>query len=193
MSSIRKSIADAVSASGWPSKVNDIIYRTWQYAERRNFCGACHALSSAMYVALSECGLQPALCIGECVSEGEKAFDHSWIELNGKVIDIAISMPLPPTKCFSGVVVGNVDVNTGRKTVIQYGIKTSVGFGPETQVVLSLPFVQYMDMFPNERHGLWTVSGRILNTTVNVDKLRRKYRKVVRIVRDEGGDISVSD
>lgn len=184
---IRKDILDRTSEAGWSSAVSDVIYRTYRYAERRKLQGACHALSLAMYVALSELGFSPDLCVGECDSnDGMKPFDHSWIVLYGKIIDVAISMPLPPVESFCGIVVGDIDISTGERVDVSYGIRTSVGFVPDTQTVLSLPFVRYMDGFPFERRGLWTVVGRILDKQVNVSELRSKYHDVSRTVVSTG-------
>lgn len=137
-----------------------------------------------MYVALSELGFCPSLCIGECnANNGLKPFDHSWVVLDGKIVDVAISRPLPPVKPFCGVVVGDIDVSTGKKINVLYGICTPVGFAPDTQVVLNRSFVWYMDSFPFERRGgLWTVVGRVLDKQVNVSALRDKYRGTVRTV-----------
>lgn len=152
---MRKDISDCAVKAGWPPEAADAIYRTYQYTERRKLYGGCHSLSSILYAALSELGFSPELCIGECAVIGNiiKPFDHSWVLLDGKVIDIAISLPLPHVTPFCGSVVGNVDVQTGQISVVRYGIVTGIGFEPDTKMILSRSYVQYMNDFPFEHRN----------------------------------------
>lgn len=187
---IRRDISNYAAQAGWPVEVADVIYRTYQYAERRGLHGGCHSLSSILYAALCELGFSPELCIGECaVSDGSaKPFDHSWVSLDGKVIDIAISLPLPHVKPFCGLVVGGIDVTTGQISVVQYGIVTGIGFGPETKVILGRSYLQYMNDFPFERrNGAWTAVGRVLDRQLDVSVMRSKYAAVQRKIVTDGG------
>lgn len=55
----------------------------------------------------------------------------------------------------------------------------------ETLVVNSLPFVDYMDGFPDEKNGLWGVVQELLGRKVDIPDLREKYKDVKRaIVRE---------
>lgn len=65
----------------------------YRYMERKQWRGACHALCAALYVFLSVIGYKNDLCIGEVLGQ-ELYFDHSWISLDDKMIDLAISMTL---------------------------------------------------------------------------------------------------
>lgn len=181
MIGLRQSIMNQVVANGWAEDVGVAIYRTAQYMNRKDLYGACHALSSALYVALCELNMNPDLCVGECVGPDIKPFDHSWLLLDKKVVDIAISKPLPHVNAYDNIVVGGIDVVTGTFPYTIYGIKTEIGFGMETKHLISIPFVRYMDMFPGEaRNGLWTVVGRILNKQIDASVLRAKYKNVQR-------------
>ena len=183
---VRKDISDIVNKNNWPDAVSDVLYRTLMYVERRQIYGCCHLLSSVLYVALCELGLSPNLYIGECQfqtkgpSDRLLVFDHSWVCLDNKVIDIAISMPLPYTPRFCGVIIGDIDIETGMHHMVKYGAKSDIGFDSDTKQILSCSFKRYMDMFPGERRGAWTIVGRILNKTINVDELQHKYGNTVR-------------
>ena len=56
--------------------------------------GACHVSTSVLYVVFSELGYDVKLFVGEIQKLGEKPFDHSWITLDGKIIDIAVIIAL---------------------------------------------------------------------------------------------------
>ena len=60
------------------------------------------------------------------------------------------------------------------------------GIEGETLVVNSLPFIDYMDGFPDEKNGLWGVVQELLGRKVDIPDLREKYKNVERvIVREE--------
>ena len=49
-----------------------------------------------------------------------------------------------------------------------------------------MPFVEFMDMFPDETDGLWGVVREILGKNIDISALRKKYEHVNRvIVRNE--------
>ena len=55
-------------------------------------------------------------------------------------------------------------------------------------VIHSLPFIDYMDGFPDEKNGLWGVVQELLGRKVDIPDLREKYKNVERvIVREEAG------
>lgn len=51
-----------------------------------------------------------------------------------------------------------------------------------TLVVNSLPFLDYMDGFPNEKNGLWGVVQELLGRKVDMSSLREKYKDVERVI-----------
>lgn len=61
--------------------------------------GACHSSSAILYILLSEAGFEPKIKIGVVHSDYLKSYsDHSWIELDNKIYDIAIAYQnyIPP-------------------------------------------------------------------------------------------------
>ena len=147
-------------------------------------CAMGFASCSALYVALSELGYSPKLCIGEMLGQG-LYFDHSWIELDGQILDIAISMTLLGGAPVSEPIVFGKNIRSGKEPVIKYGVPGR-GIEGETLVVNSLPFIDYMDGFPDEKNGLWGVVQELLGRKVDIPDLREKYKNVERvIVREE--------
>lgn len=91
--SIPDRIKEVVKESGYKEEIGTILANMYLYMERKKWWGACHAISSILFVCLSEIGCAPDLCIGEVRGQG-LYFDHSWISVDDKVIDLAISMTL---------------------------------------------------------------------------------------------------
>ena len=91
--SIPDRIREAVRERGYKEDIGDVLSSMYRYMERKQWWGACHATCAALYVCLTEIGYTPDLCIGEVLGQG-LYFDHSWISLDDKMIDLAISMTL---------------------------------------------------------------------------------------------------
>lgn len=47
---------------------------------------------------------------------------------------------------------------------------------------MNMPFVQYMDMFPDERNGLWGVVQELLGREIDTPVLREKYKDISHII-----------
>lgn len=82
-----------VQDAGYKVEIADVLCNLNRYMQRKQCWGACHASCAALYVAFSELCYQPQLCIGEMLGQ-DLYFDHSWIELDGETIHMAISMTL---------------------------------------------------------------------------------------------------
>ena len=85
--SIPDRIKQAVTESGYNEDIGNVLANMYRYMERKQWWGACHASCAALYVCLSELGYKPKLCIGEVFGQG-LYFDHSWISLDDKMIDL---------------------------------------------------------------------------------------------------------
>lgn len=181
---IHKRIQTISQENGLSKEVQTVLVNLFDYMMNKQMYGCCHSFSSALYVALCELGEHPQLCIGECFNVKEKPFDHSWILLNGKIIDIAIYMPLNQ-RCNSitGVVIMDIDTATQTKYDTQYGYKTGLGFGDEANRVTNMPFVKYMNDCPFEIGGLWTLVKKILPDAFEFDvsKAKQKYANTERV------------
>ena len=167
-------IRAAVQNAGYKEDIANVLCNLNGYMNRKQWWGACHASCSTLYVALSELGYSPKLCIGEMLGQG-LYFDHSWIELDGQILDIAISMTLLGGAPVSEPIVFGKNIRSGKESVIKYGVPGR-GIEGETLVVNSLPFIDYMDGFPDEKNGLWGVVQELLGRKVDIPVLREKYQ-----------------
>ena len=182
---ITKKIIFVSQQNGLSEDIQYVLVKLFDYMQTKKLCGACHALSAVLYVALCELGEKPDLYIGECYNPNVPPFDHSWVVLNNKIIDIAIYFPLfEIVNSISGVIVMDIDVVSQEKTKTIYGYKTKAGLGSEATHILSVPFVTYMDNFPFEDGGLWSVVKKILPQSFKSDNdaIKNKYTNVSRIV-----------
>lgn len=164
-----------------PADAANALVNLMGYIEGNSWQGACHACSSVLYVALSECGCDPRICIGECRYGADGIpFDHSWVEVDGKPYDLACAMRLDNGEPICPPVVGGLDVVAKGPTEMRYGI-ASRGLDDEAQMVRVLPFGLYMDGWPNEPDGLWTVVGICLGRQIDIGYLHRRYVQVERV------------
>lgn len=177
-------IRAAVNANGYDDRISDVLCNLNRYMQRKKWWGACHASCSALYVALFELGYSPKLCIGEMMGQG-LYFDHPWIDLDGKIIDMAISMTLLGGSPASEPILFGKNIRNGMEPIIEYGVPRR-GIEGESLIVMNLPFIDYMDAFPDEKDGLWGVVRELLEKEIDIEFLRNKYRDVERtIVRNK--------
>lgn len=70
------------------------------------------------------------------------------------MIDLAISMTLLGGAPVSGVIIFGKDIKTGLPPILDYGVPGR-DIEDQAKLVMELPFIQYMDSFPDEKDGLW--------------------------------------
>ena len=148
---INNNIRSIIKEAGYKENLANILCNLLRYMEKKQWWGACHASCSALYVAVSELGYKPKLCIGELLGNN-LYFDHSWIELDDKVIDLSISMTLQNGLPVSDPIVLGKSVRTGNLPELIYGFPGR-GIEGDALIVRNIPFVDYMDMYPDEKNG----------------------------------------
>ena len=168
-----------INESGYDESLARVLSNMNDYIKEKELQGACHSSSSVLYVVLSELGYTPSLMIGE-VAGDKLPFDHSWIELDGKIIDLAISYTMDNGRAASEPIVLGKNIRFGTPTYLEYGIKY-LGLNGEALQVYRMPFVEYMDKYPYEKNGLWSVVQRVLEKDIDIKALRDKYKDTKRI------------
>ena len=179
---IKNNIIEIVTSMGYEIRMSESIVNLFNYMDEKLLFGGCHALSAVLYVVLSELGFNPVLYIGECEKEGIKPFDHSWITIDDKIIDLAIYMPLTQIyNSISGPIILNIDAISKCKVNTSYGINTGLPLSDSTLFAINTPFVEYMNEFPFEIDGLWTVAKKISpSISLSIDELVEKYKNTQR-------------
>ena len=179
---IVRNIKKTCCNKGYGEDVGNLLANMFTYMMKKNVCGCCHAFSSVLYVAFSELGYSPFIFIGECQKDGMKPFDHSWITIDGKIIDIAVYYSLTEQiNLVSGPIIFDKDVVNDINVSTHYGINTGLPMSSDTLKVMNIPFVTYMNNFPYEIDGLWSVLKKIYPKEIEInEKFKQKYSEVKR-------------
>lgn len=158
-------------------KITNTFFVVSDYLKEYPIYGACHLISGILYILLKEQDIECDLCIGEAQAPFG-TFDHSWVQINGNVYDIAIQIQLDEVE--RDPIFAGVDLGTGEFTKIKYGIINGSGLDDIAKLVLRTPFAEYMDGFPGGAWNITTELMRKLNSKETIEVLRRKYKKVER-------------
>lgn len=146
---------------------------------KNDWRGACHESCGAIHILLNELNIPNTWFIGE-VKVGEVFFDHSWIEIDSKVFDVAICKPLQPEHQ-SSPVINDIDLATSNKTTSVYGVRSGHQDDPMTNAVKNLSLSNYLLKSPIAPGlGTWALIDNLakqkLNVTLDIQGLIKKYQ-----------------
>ena len=150
-------------------RLKKTFFNVLAYIQENDWQGACHASTAVMFVLLKEQGIEATPFIGE-VSKVPIVFDHSWIEVDAKVIDAAILNTLVQGVNYPPVLLGN-DLYTGEKTELLYGTDKGRGLDVQAEFIAKMPIGQYMEGFTGHPEGLWGISKLLVQCTNIVLKI----------------------
>ncbi len=178
---IKGTIQKIFSENDYSPELADVVIKLDEYRKADAAHDSCHALSSVLFVALSELGYHPKLIIGECQHNGKEPFDHSWVTLDGMIIDIAPDHS-SEDEGEPGIVILDTDIRHNRKYTLHYGINSGLRMSSEAVRVMNSLFPDYMSGCPWEKHGLWTVLEMIMPNGYEADipQLKSRYQNVQR-------------
>lgn len=142
--------------------------------------GGCHLVSSILYVLLSEQGISSELCIGEVQRPEGPYFDHSWVEIDGKVFDLSIQLTLDGGR--NAPVFAGYDLDSGLLTKFNY-LFMKEGLGLVATRAFRTPFSDYLDGADYARSwGLIEDVGKSLGLNLNTGELRDRYKDTKRVL-----------
>lgn len=166
----------------WPFRVFELMLRNvWN----QPFKGACHDTSAIMFMMLSELGQPNELCIGQVKTPDGGWLDHSWIEVDGKVIDAAISLPQISGDFCSAPIFAAVDLETNEPMNHDYTQDDGGGFTDNALKVYGVPLKEFVRL-PGGNRDLWTLTAKLLEelgADVDPIDLEVKYGDQMRSVR----------
>lgn len=140
--------------------------------------GGCHFLSSILHVILNEFDIDNELCLGNVEMKG-CIFSHSWIYIKGKVFDIAIMRTNRSEISLNGVVFASVDLSTGNRPEINYGIYSDQDLVDSTgKQVKKLTLGEYFRNNPYGEQFVWNYIAdfcKMKKKFVNIRRLKEKY------------------
>jgi len=135
---------------------------------RDPFGGGCHNTSAVLYMLLREAGLSEdnlALCVGEVIGDETwrpywqkrngrmPRFDHSWVEVSGEVLDVAVCVPGPTGGFAGGPVFGGIDLGSNAVPKIKYGVASDDALEDDARTVYGMNLRQYQDLQVRMRHS----------------------------------------
>jgi len=122
-------------------KMRRIVKSTYDFIKENNFQGGCHLTSAVMYILLREAGFSDlAVRIG-VVENVDGPFDHSWVEYQGKKIDMAIMNTLQDGLKFPPVF---LDKLIGASEPMEYKYGIDVELDAIAQMALSQSLGDYI-------------------------------------------------
>ena len=121
----------------------------YKFMIQKQWYGACHATTAMMFAFAKKLGIEATPCIGECEQVGYPPFDHSWLLIDDKVYDLAISMPFN-FKMAKGPVIASVDSRTNKIVEMNYGI-TFVGLDEQALMAYNHNIYDYLYGCPNPK------------------------------------------
>lgn len=175
----RKNWAVGIDSYGCEQEVKNIIRGAFDFIAEHDYQGGCHLISAIVHILLTEKGYNPVVRLGE-VQIDNYIFDHSWIELDGEVIDIAIMNTLQDGFKFAPVLYGK-SVATGKQVEYKYGVSQYID--TTAQLVISQSIGQYI--MGGVSHGSLEIMKLIAENSGivfdNIDDIVRKYFSTYRL------------
>lgn len=160
-------------------QIKQIVRGAYDFIIEHDYQGGCHLISAILYILLTEKGYKPILKLGE-VRVNDIIFDHSWIELDNKVIDVAIMNTLQDDVKLPPVLLGK-SVATGCSVNYQYGVSENID--ATAQLVIKQSIGQYI--MAGSSHGSFKImeliAGKAGVTIDNVEDVISKYYDSYRV------------
>ena len=95
------------------------------------------------------------------------------------IIDFAINKTLLNGDPASGIIIFDQDIETGLSSCLTYGVQGR-GIEDDALLVAEMPFVTFMNMYPDEEKGLWSIVEKVLGITIDISQMEQKYEHVTR-------------
>lgn len=164
-------------------KANKCFNELLSWVVKHNYQGACHDISITLHVLLKEVGLESDICIGEVKVSDTEYFDHSWVEVDGDIFDIAVCAPNFPAYAHAPIYKGE---SLSGSISFGYGIGSPAGLDDMTKFVLNSDINQYLEQHPNGADFIWGLIKKVAKSCgikLNKAKLREAYGQTKRIYK----------
>jgi hypothetical protein len=130
---IRDTIDRAIADSSKRVPIRKAFAALYRYMEEQHVDGGCHALSAMAHVVLRELRVPITLNAGWVLLPSGERYTHSWIEVDGRVFDIACERPNHHRRDFRGsAVLAGIQVSSGRPAAEVYGASSDNDVDAET-------------------------------------------------------------
>lgn len=175
----RENWALAIDDFACDDQIKKIIRASFNFIVEHDYQGGCHLISAIIHILLTEKGYNSVVRIGE-VKINNFIFDHSWVEIEGEVIDIAIMNSLQNDLRFAPVIYGK-SITAGKNVEYTYGV--SHALDATAQLAISKSIGQYI--MDGVSHGSLAIMKLIAEdagiTFDNIYEIIGKYLDTYRI------------
>ena len=172
----RKYITEQAAQCG-DERISNALIRTFDMMYSNQDHNGCFSTSVALHVILRSFGYDPKLCYGLCVSPSGKGMYHAWLELDGKVLDLAIYGNSHFSPYWIDEPLGPVVFEDYNDTMMHYGnhefdedwngsmISKAVEMGSIAKYITNAPPVNHPS-----GNGIWKMIFTILDETYTEDR-----------------------
>ncbi len=138
--------------------------------------GACYASTAMAHVLLKSQGIESIPCIGVVKCVNGEIFDHAWLEIDGKIYDLAIANPMSPDSTIRMYVPNSFGIRGEESPeYFSYGIDMDLDQEPiDLASDFSRIFNQYPFFNPEKNYFELTVGlGQALEFQIDSDSARK--------------------
>lgn len=167
--------------------IKTIIKKVLTLMKLNDWRGACHESCGVMYVLFTELGIECQWRLGEVYFTTKKiqgynvCFDHSWIEYDGRKIDLAIYKTHQPQFDMSPTIM-DLNIETLQAPELRYDTNSGWGDDFSSTFVKNTRLSQYFDNSPiDPKIGTWKVIldiAKELGLQLDLAVLRQKYNDI---------------
>jgi hypothetical protein len=169
-------------------KVVVVLSSILDFMLTKNWRGACHESCGVLYVLLNELGLECEWRLGGVKFKDEKTtdgkaicFDHSWILLHGKIIDLAICRTNAPSFDKAPTVMDR-NIENSEEPFAVYDYTSGQDDDIHAARVKATPLSSYFDKSSlHKKLGTWLfiqqISGKVMQPA-SIVSLRKKYNGI---------------
>ena len=139
----------------------------------------CLSTSVALLVVLRSIGYAPKLCYGLCKTSEGYEFYHSWIELNKKVIDLAVYGNSHYSPFWLDGPLDPVIMEPYENTSVRYGDQVFDEDWEECAIhyaITNNTLLSYIENAPWD--GMWKLIFKLMNETYNSKRVRKMAEKI---------------
>lgn len=161
------------------------FFAVFEHSVKKAWRGACHGVSSILYILLKEQGINCQLRLGFVKADAINfPFCHSWITIDGEVFDIGLyrSNPNPLSnmmyKEVSPPIFKGVNLETNQPTPISFDVITERVDRIHEQLS-RMTMGDYMKGWPLHKDGFWGEIVEIaekLDITVDINELQKNIK-----------------
>jgi hypothetical protein len=165
-------------------KLVNTFFAVFDHSVKEAWRGACHGVSSILYILLKEQGIDCHLQLGFVKAESVPfPFCHSWITIDGEIFDVGLYRSNPSIISPNGYlevsapIFKGVNLETNQPTPIHFGVTTK-RIDRIYEQLSHMTLGEYLKGWPLHKDGLW---GEIidiskeLDITVDIKELQEKY------------------